>query len=119
MVVWQRADKLAKEIHSLTLSFPKFEMFELGSQMRRSSGSIADNISEGSCKNTDKDFAHYLNHAKGSARELESQIGRVVEAGYISREKGDELGGELLVIVKIICGVIRKLNSRNEGKTFK
>lgn len=109
MKVWVRADKLAKEIHALALSFPKFEIYELGSQMRRSAGSIPDNIAEGSCKSTNKDFINYLNHAKGSAGELESQMGRVVEAGYVSREKGDEILREILEIIKMVCGVIRHL----------
>jgi four helix bundle protein len=36
LVVWQRADDLFISIHKLTLrSFPPFERFELGSQLRR------------------------------------------------------------------------------------
>jgi len=114
MKVWQRGDKLAKEIHRLTLGFPSFERFELGSQMRRSSGSVPDNISEGSCKGTDKDFINYLNHSKGSASELEVQIGRVFDAGYISEADRDKYLKELGEIVKMICGVIRYL--KKEGK---
>jgi len=110
MKVWHRADKLAKKIHRLTLSFPKFETYELGSQMRRSAGSIPDNIAEGSCKKTAKDFINYLNHSKGSASELESQIGRAFSAGYISEFDRDRLLKELSEIVKMICGVIRYLN---------
>lgn len=109
MKVWVKADRLAKEIHKLTLGFPKFEVYALGDQMRRSSGSVADNISEGSCKTTDKAFVNYLNHAKGSASELESQVGRAARAGYISLEDGERLKGELLSVVRMICGVIRKL----------
>ena len=112
MIVWQRADKLAKKIHSLTLSFPKFETYELGSQMRRSSGSIPDNIGEGSCKGTNKDFTNYLNHSKGSAVELESQIGRAYEAGYISLGDRDLILKELEEIVKMICGVARVLKRK-------
>ena len=112
MVVWRRSDVLAKEVHRITLGFPSFEKFELGGQMRRSSGSIPDNIAEGSCKGTNKDFANYLNHSKGSARELESQIGRACEAGYIEVKDKDRLLGELGEIVKMICGVARFLKKK-------
>jgi four helix bundle protein len=112
MKVWVRADVLAKEIHKLTLGFPKFETYELGSQMRRSAGSIPDNIAEGSCKSTSRDFINYLNHSKGSARELESQIGRAVEAGYVSLEDGERILKELMEIVKMICGVARFLKKK-------
>ena len=109
MKVWQRADVLSKEIHRLTLGFPKFEMYALGDQMRRSSGSVPDNISEGSCKGTNKDFINYLNHSKGSVSELEVQIGRAFDAGYIREEDRDRYLKELGEIVKMICGVIRCL----------
>jgi len=116
MVAWQRADKLAKEICRVTLGFPKFEMYALGDQMRRSSGSVPDNISEGSRKSTDKDFINYLRHSLGSAGELESQIGRVVDAGYISGEDGKRFLKELGEIVKMIYGVIRRLKRKGEKK---
>ncbi len=109
MKVWQRADVLSKEICRLTLGFPKFEMYVLGDQMRRSSGSVSDNISEGSCKGTNKDFINYLNHSKGSASELEVQIGRACDAGYISEEDRDKYLKELEEIIKMVCGVIRYL----------
>lgn len=115
MMVWQRADKLAKEICSVTLGFPKFEMYVLGDQMRRSVGSVPDNISEGSMKSTDKDFINYLRHSLGSAGELEVQIGRAIDAGYISSEDGKRFLKELDEIVKMIYGVIRRLK-RKRGK---
>lgn len=31
--VYQRLFKLALEMHNLTMTFPKFEMYELGSQL--------------------------------------------------------------------------------------
>jgi four helix bundle protein len=45
--VWQIARELSIEIHKMTLSLPKFEMYEEGSQIRRSSKSIRSNIVEG------------------------------------------------------------------------
>ncbi len=116
MKVWQRADVLGKEICRLTLRFPKFEMYALGDQMRRSSGSVPDNISEGSMKSTDKDFINYLNHSKGSAAELEVQIGRAFDAGYIGEGDRDKYLKELDEIVKMLCGVIRYLDKKKKKK---
>lgn len=112
MVVWKRADVLTKEIHFLTLKFPKFETYELGSQMGRSGGSIPDNISEGSCKSISNDFINYLNHSRGSALELESQIGRAFDVGYIDVERRDRLLVELREVIKMICGVVRHLKNK-------
>ncbi len=45
--VYQKLCELHLEINELTLGFPKFELFELGSQLRRSSNSAPANIAEG------------------------------------------------------------------------
>ena len=45
--VWRIARELSIEIHKMTLTLPKFEMYEEGNQIRRSSKSIRSNIVEG------------------------------------------------------------------------
>jgi four helix bundle protein len=45
--VWKIARELSIEIHKMTLTLPKFEMYEEGNQIRRSSKSIRSNIVEG------------------------------------------------------------------------
>lgn len=46
--VWQMARDLAVDIHSMTIKeLPKFEMFEVGRQIRKSIKSVKSNIVEG------------------------------------------------------------------------
>ncbi|MEK6569737.1 MAG: four helix bundle protein [Bacteroidota bacterium] len=45
--VYQKLLQLHLDVNELTMSFPKHEMYELGSQLRRSSNSIAANLAEG------------------------------------------------------------------------
>lgn len=46
--IWKLADEVVVEIHEMTLAkLPKFEMFEEGSQIRRSSKSVKATIVEG------------------------------------------------------------------------
>ena len=45
--IYKLAHDLAVEIHKFTLNLPKYELFEAGSQLRRSSKSISANIVEG------------------------------------------------------------------------
>ncbi|NTW33686.1 MAG: four helix bundle protein, partial [Bacteroidetes bacterium] len=47
LIVWQKAITLATDVYSITLTFPKEELFALSSQMKRSGISIPSNISEG------------------------------------------------------------------------
>ena len=45
--IYKIAFELAIRVHHISLKLPKFEMFEQGSQIRRSSKGIKDTISEG------------------------------------------------------------------------
>jgi four helix bundle protein len=59
--IYQESKKLAIEIHRLTLTLPKFELFEEGGQIRRSSKSITSCIVEGYGRGKYKaDFIKYL-----------------------------------------------------------
>jgi len=42
--IYQMAHALGVKVHKMTLGLPKFEMFEEGSQIRRSSKSVSSNI---------------------------------------------------------------------------
>jgi four helix bundle protein len=68
--VWQIARELSIEIHKMTLSLPKFEMYEEGSQIRRSSKSIRSNIVEGYGRRRYKnEFIKYIVYAIASTDE--------------------------------------------------
>ena len=60
--IWKLANKLVIEIHEMTLTcLPKFEMYETGNQIRRSSKSVKSNIVEGYGRRRYKqDFLHFL-----------------------------------------------------------
>ena len=72
--VWQEAMKLTVEIYRASGSFPKQEQFGLTQQIRRASVSVPSNIAEGKGRRTDKDFAHFLYHARGSLLEVQTQV---------------------------------------------
>jgi len=59
--IYQLAHKLAVEIHEMSLTLPKFEMYEEGAQIRRSSKSVKTNIVEGYGRRRYKaDFIKFL-----------------------------------------------------------
>ncbi len=72
--VWQQAMDLVVKIYELTSGFPESEKFGLIGQMRRSAVSIPSNIAEGSRRNSQKEFYHFLGIAKGSLAEMETQV---------------------------------------------
>ena len=60
--IWQLARDVVIDIHEMTLSkLPKFEMYEVGSQIRRSVKSVKSNIVEGYGRRYYKqEFIHHL-----------------------------------------------------------
>ena len=66
--IWKLAREIVIEIHNMTLNkLPKFEMFEEGSQIRRSSKTVKSTIVEGfGRKNYKQDYLKYLNYALSS-----------------------------------------------------
>jgi four helix bundle protein len=71
LVVWERAHKLALFIYKVTIAFPKEEQYGLISQIRRAATSAPTNIAEGCGKQTQADFARYLQQAFGSVQEVQ------------------------------------------------
>jgi four helix bundle protein len=99
--VWQGAMKLTAELYRGTVHFPRHELYGLTSQMRRAAVSVPSNIAEGKGHHSDKEFSHFLFHARGS-------LLITGELQYLSREGGQRLGGQRL---SAMCeGVGRALN---------
>jgi len=73
--IYQLAFDYAIAIHHASLKLPQFELFEQGSQIRRSSKSIKDQISEGYGRRRYKaDFIKFLVYAHASCDELKGQL---------------------------------------------
>ena len=80
--VWQRSIELTMCVYRLSSAFPRSEQFGLTSQLRRACVSIAANIAEGNGRHTDRDYAHFLSMAIGSAREVDTLLVITRELGY-------------------------------------
>jgi four helix bundle protein len=68
--IYKESKLLAVEIHKMTLNLPKFELFEEGGQIRRSSKSVTAMIVEGHGRNRYKaDFIKYLVYSQAECDE--------------------------------------------------
>ena len=73
--IYQLAFELAIRVHKLTMTLPKYELYEQGSQVRRSSKSIKDNVAEGYGRRRYKqDFIRFLIYSHASCDEAISQL---------------------------------------------
>jgi four helix bundle protein len=85
--VWKNAHELVLLIYcDVIKDMPNSERFDLTSQMKRAAYSIPLNIAEGCGRNTDKDFAHFLDMALGSTQELEYTLQLCFDLQFISNE---------------------------------
>ena len=100
---------LALQIHEMTMHLPNFELFEEGSQIRRSSKSVASLLVEGFRQRKYRDsFLHYLYRALGSADETQEHLDLLFETrslkdpllhGTLS-EMYDKLQAKLTTFIK-------------------
>ncbi|MEW6374233.1 MAG: four helix bundle protein [Thermodesulfobacteriota bacterium] len=72
--VYQRLCDLHIEVHELTFTFPKFELYELGSQLRRSSNSAPANLAEGWNNKHINIYLEGINRAQGEIRETRHHL---------------------------------------------
>lgn len=70
--VWQKAIEFSNDIHKLTRSFPKEELYILTSQIKRAADSISLNIAEGSTGQSNAEFKQFIGYALRSAIEVVS-----------------------------------------------
>ena len=89
LLAYQKAYKLALEIHKQTLDFPNFEKFELGSQIRRSSKSTATNIAEGFGRKSNSshaDYKRFMRIAIGSNDETKVHLDFCKDLEYLNSD---------------------------------
>lgn len=78
--VYVMAHALAVRIHRMSMRLPKFELYEEGSQVRRSSKSDSSQIVEGHALRSYKaDYVRYLWRAYGSAEETGEHLRLLIE----------------------------------------
>ena len=87
--VWQDARVFYRVASRLVRKFPHEEMYGLTSQLRRASSSVAANIAEGSGRNSDPDFARFLEQAYGSLMEVASHLYLALDENYIDEAELD------------------------------
>ena len=110
--VWQLTRELVIDIHRLTLErIPKHEMYEVGSQIRRSSKSVKSNIVEGyGRRHYKQDFLRFLHFALASNMESTDHLETLFETSSLTdqeiytnlHDRLDTLGRKLHTFIQAV-----------------
>ncbi|MFN2510627.1 MAG: four helix bundle protein [Pyrinomonadaceae bacterium] len=107
---WSKSVDLVVEVEA-TERCPKEEKYGLTSQIRRAGVSIPANIAEGAGRYSQKEFAHFLSNAQGSASELETELIIAHRLGYLSEVLLSQLISDLERIGRLNTGLTRRIRA--------
>ena len=109
--VWSKAHQLVLAIYKASAGYPKNEVYGLTGQSRRAAVSIASNIAEGCGKNTDPDFARFLQMAMGSASEVQYDLLLAHDLGFLSSTVFQQLDTNVIEVKRMLATLIKKLRA--------
>lgn len=112
--VYQRLFRLALEINDLTMTYPKFELYELGSQTRRSSNATIANMAEGFGNKHTNIYTEAISRAKGELRETTSHLRMAKAKGYINKETLNYFLKEYDECSRMLYGLDKSLESKKK-----
>jgi four helix bundle protein len=111
--IWQLAREQCRYVNGFIKVFLIHKEFELVSQVRRSSGSVMDNIAEGFERGGNPEFINFLSISKGSNGELRSQFYRALDLNLICQsdfnnfeELNKKLGKRIFVFMQYLKNAI-------------
>jgi len=109
LIVWQKSMDVVTLIYKLVKQFPDDEKFGLISQIKRSSVSVPSNIAEGYGRNYTKDYIRFLNIARGSLYEMQTQLQVALNLDFIVEEDLNEINSLSVEVEKMLNSLINKI----------
>lgn len=115
LVAWQKAKSLAVDVYKLSLTPPFYRHRSLADQIIRSAVSIPSNIAEGDERGSNKDSLRFLQIARGSLAELETQLSIAKEIGLISPIAAINLSRQIDEAARLLGGTINMRKARAQS----
>ena len=115
---WQEAHALTVRVYRATKGISDIEFPDLRRQICRSALSVASNIAEGAGRDTQTQFAHFLETSIASANELDYQLFLAIELGALRHPDSQCLPDEVTRVRRIIVSLrkaVKRRRYRAEG----
>ncbi|RLD29888.1 MAG: four helix bundle protein [Bacteroidetes bacterium] len=118
--IWKLSRILCNDIYNLAIKTDLRKDYRLYNQIDGSSGSVMDNLAEGFERNGNKEFIQFLSISKASCGETWSQLYRVYDKSYASKEEFELLQTQTLEISRKIGAFINYLSKSDfKGSKYK
>lgn len=108
---WQKARKATKLIYEITSGGNFSKDFGLRDQIRRAAVSVMANIAEGQGRNSDKEFANFLNFAHGSISETQSHLYIALDLEYLNQSDFKKIYDLLEEIARMTMSLMKHLRN--------
>lgn len=108
---WRLAMDLVESVYHHTRQFPDAERYGLTSQLRRAAVSVPSNIAEGKGRSSDRELVQFLNHARGSLYELQTQIQLARRLKYLHGNDASALLSQATRVTQLVNGMIRRFRT--------
>jgi four helix bundle protein len=100
--VYHKAHQLVLDIYRASENLPGKEQYGIISQLRRAALSIPTNLAEGAGRNTDAEFARFVDIALGSSSEVEYLLIVSGDLGYLDSNDGAPLSAQTIEVKKML-----------------
>src|SRR2546426_10496517 len=113
--VYKVAREFRKAMYAVNRRLPDFEKYELGSQIRRASASLTNNMAEGHGRFHYPDQIRFFLHSRGSLEELVDDLNICLDENYLSNGDVAKLKEQALDVLNLINGYLRYLRDRSSS----
>jgi len=107
--VYKKLCQLHLEICQVSLQVPQFELYELGSQIRRASNAIPANIAEGWNSKHINIYLEGINRAMGELQETLNHLHIAFQKGYFTEKNYQEFRNRYQEAARMLRGLERSL----------
>lgn len=108
LTVWKRSRAAVVAVYRLTDGFHADERYRTTSQLRRAAVSVASNIVEGSKRQSNREFARFLEIAEASAAEVRDLVERCIDV-RLADPSAEALANEMAEIGLMLVALRRKI----------
>lgn len=108
--IWQKAMDFGEEVFSISAKFPKDEIYNLISQVRRAVDSIALNIAEGSISQSNPEWKKFLGYSIRSLAEVVTCLHKAKRRNYIDQQQFETLYADSFHLMNMMLSFKSKIN---------